>query len=59
MGMDSALSLARAGTERLRRVLRPGLTDAVSAMLDSDVESAETRVAWLRARLEAEAKKAL
>lgn len=51
---DAAISLAQAATNRLRRVLRPGTADSVASMLLSDLESAAGRVAWLRARLEAE-----
>lgn len=51
-GIAACLAEAHARTERLRRILRPGLEDAVVSNLHSDLTSADTRIAWLRERVE-------
>lgn len=53
---EAGAGQTREALQRLRRVLKPGLADAIASMADTDTESAEKRIAWLRDRIEDEAR---
>lgn len=55
---EGAVRVAQVAVQRLRTHLAAGLVDSVAAMLESDLESAGQRLAWLRERLDEEAQAA-